>query len=78
MPVYEYECKSCKNKFELMRPFSKSSEGAVCPRCQKKAERVISKCYSMSTDGQGITKGVSGAGSSCASCGSGNCSNCNH
>lgn len=36
MPIYEYSCQNCKAKFELMRPFSKSREGASCPHCQSR------------------------------------------
>jgi putative FmdB family regulatory protein len=75
MPVYEYVCKSCKNKFELMRPFSRSHEGAECPRCRKKAERIMSACYAKTVSESGATQQVSG-GSSCSSCSSGNCSSC--
>ena len=35
MPIYEYVCGKCQNKFELMRPFSKSSDPADCPKCEK-------------------------------------------
>jgi putative FmdB family regulatory protein len=77
MPIYEYVCNSCKHKFEKMRPFSKANEGADCPRCQSKAERIISVCYSKSADSHGSTQPL-GGGSSCASCGSGNCSSCGH
>jgi putative FmdB family regulatory protein len=75
MPIYEYICKNCKHKFELMRPFSKSNEGADCPRCKKKAERVISTCYSKTADLNGAVQQL-GGGSSCSSCGSSNCSTC--
>ena len=76
MPVYEYSCKSCKNKFELMRPFSKSGEGANCPRCQKKAERILSACYSKSANESGISENIGGSSGGCSSCSSGNCGSC--
>jgi putative FmdB family regulatory protein len=76
MPVYEYVCDECKNRFELMRPFSRSGEGADCPRCRKKSNRVMSACYSKTTDSAGVSQSV--GGHSCASCGSGNCASCGH
>jgi putative FmdB family regulatory protein len=77
MPVYEYSCKSCKNKFEKMRPFSQSGEAASCPRCQKKAQRILSACYSKSTNAGGITENLAGSGGGgCSSCSSGNCGSC--
>ena len=77
MPIYEYVCKNCKNKFELMRSFSRSNENADCPRCQKKAERILSACYSMSSDSSGVSQPISGGGG-CGSCGGGSCSTCGH
>jgi putative FmdB family regulatory protein len=76
MPIYEYACSDCKNKFELMRPFSRSGEAADCPRCRKKASRIMSACYSKSVDSQGAVQPV--GGSSCSSCASGNCASCGH
>jgi putative FmdB family regulatory protein len=77
MPVYEYICKDCKKKFELMRPFSKSNESADCPNCRKKAARIMSTCYSQSVSASGTTQQI-GGGSSCSSCGSGNCGSCSN
>jgi putative FmdB family regulatory protein len=74
MPVYEYYCKKCKSKFELLRPFSRSGEGAECQVCRSKAERIMSSCISMSADASGVPKQV--GGNSCSSCASGNCSSC--
>jgi putative FmdB family regulatory protein len=76
MPIYEYQCPKCKNKFELMRPFSKSSEPADCPACGKKAGRVMSACVSFSTGEGGVSKQV--GGSSCSTCGGGSCGSCGH
>ncbi len=76
MPIYEYVCKGCKNKFEKMRSFSQANESAECPRCRKKAERVLSACYSMTTSASGVPQPVAGSGGGCASCGGGSCSTC--
>ncbi|MEL7562002.1 zinc ribbon domain-containing protein [Dehalogenimonas sp. 4OHTPN] len=32
MPLYDYICQKCKNKFEMLRKFSDSSPVA-CPKC---------------------------------------------
>jgi len=75
MPIYEYVCKQCKNKFELMRPFSKSTELADCPACKAKAERVLSRfaCFTASESGD---YAPAGGGGGCASCGGGSCASC--
>jgi putative FmdB family regulatory protein len=42
MPVYEYFCTKCKMEFELMRPFSESDKDTVCPKCNSKAQKLVS------------------------------------
>jgi len=74
MPIYEFYCNKCRQKFEMLRPFSRSGEPADCPKCKTKADRIMSTCISMSTDEGGISKQV--GGHSCASCSSGNCGTC--
>ncbi len=34
MPIYEYECKSCNNTFELLQKLSDDATGIKCPKCQ--------------------------------------------
>lgn len=41
MPVYEYECCHCHNRFEVRQSFSENG-GSSCPKCDKKARRVFS------------------------------------
>ncbi len=40
LPTYEYECKSCKNRFELKQSFS-SEPVATCPACMNGATRLF-------------------------------------
>ncbi len=74
MPIYEYVCTECEEKFELLRPFSKADEVAECPHCKHDSERVLSKFCCVSVNESGVTSSI--AGSSCASCGSSNCAAC--
>jgi len=39
MPLYEFECKSCEYKFELIQGYNVS---AKCPKCGAIAKRLIS------------------------------------
>ena len=75
MPLYEYFCRGCDHKFELIRPSSQSKEGASCPRCDGTAERVLSSfaCFSRGSDGEPV--GLGGA-SSCGTCSTTGCSSC--
>lgn len=43
MPIYEYRCRKCGHKFELIRRLSDSDAAAKCPRCGgENPERLIS------------------------------------
>jgi putative FmdB family regulatory protein len=43
MPIYEYECRSCKERFEVVQKMSEGNEGLCCPKCEAdEPERVLS------------------------------------
>ena len=44
MPIYEYKCDSgeCGEKFEVMKPISKSKEKEKCPKCGSDSKRIFS------------------------------------
>lgn len=51
MPIYEYECKKCGHKFELMRHISENDKGIVCPDCGATGPtRTVSKFASHKAD----------------------------
>jgi putative FmdB family regulatory protein len=71
MPVYEYRCASCHLRFENLGAMSARDEGAECPSCGRRAERLISSFAAVSMNGGepasfggGCCRG--GAGGSCA------------
>jgi putative FmdB family regulatory protein len=81
MPIYEYCCTHCQNKFEQLRPISKSDEEAECPKCKMPAKRTVSKFVSRIKDDLGYLSHMAnassgGGGSSCGGCSSSNCSSC--
>jgi len=41
MPIYEYQCSSCKQRFELKQGY-KDDAIAVCPVCKSNARRLFS------------------------------------
>ncbi|GEM_PF-406339 len=41
MPIYEYECSCCGARFEERRNFGEDG-GALCPRCQGHAHKLLS------------------------------------
>ena len=41
MPIYEYECLSCKHKFEILQSITAKPKNK-CPECGKKLKKLIS------------------------------------
>jgi putative FmdB family regulatory protein len=33
MPIYEYRCRECENRFEILQRLGQGAEGLECPRC---------------------------------------------
>jgi putative FmdB family regulatory protein len=68
MPVYEYQCRSCKHEFEARKPIAKR-DTAACPRCGgKRARRLVSMFYSQPRDGA--------SAGYCSTCSGGSCDTC--
>ena len=40
MPTYEYECLSCKHKFEVLQSMT-AKPITKCPRCAKKVKKLV-------------------------------------
>ncbi len=78
MPIYEYVCPHCEIKFELLRPFSKADEPAICPECKgRDTKRAISRFAAFSKGSDGDSASVGGGGG-CAGCASHSCAGCHH
>ncbi|MCK8600823.1 FmdB family zinc ribbon protein [Desulfoferrobacter suflitae] len=76
MPIYEYECCDCCEKFETL--VFRSDEAVRCPKCNSdKAQRVMSVCGFKSGGDKGAASSRMGSGgASCAGCTSGSCASC--
>jgi len=77
MPLYEYQCADCGQRFDLRRPFSRADDPATCPDCESdNGKRQISRvaCFVKGSDGG--SRSVAGGGG-CAGCAGGNCAACN-
>ncbi|MCK9594061.1 MAG: zinc ribbon domain-containing protein [Candidatus Omnitrophica bacterium] len=69
MPLYEFECVKCGNKFEYL--VRRAGEEVVCPKCRHGKPKKLFSVFAFSSD--------SGSSSSkCGGCSSHNCSSCGH
>jgi putative FmdB family regulatory protein len=76
MPLYEYYCRQCEDKFELLRPMSRSDEPATCSRGHQGAQRVLSPFSSFSKGADGSLSPVAGSVPACSSCAATSCATC--
>jgi putative FmdB family regulatory protein len=76
MPIYEFECCKCCEKFEQL--VFRSDETVQCPACDSgEVQRVLSVFGFKSGGDKGAASSRMGSkGSSCAGCSSSSCSSC--
>jgi putative FmdB family regulatory protein len=72
MPIYEYKCRDCGEKFEKLVRSTSDHEDPTCPVCgSPKAERQISLCGCISANGMADYSAAPASGGSCAPSGGG-------
>ncbi|GBF33266.1 hypothetical protein DCCM_2365 [Desulfocucumis palustris] len=78
MPIYEFRCDSCGNKFDKLCPMGETGENINCPRCEApKPQRVMSGFAPKSVGKNGLSTPMGGGGG-CSGCSSSSCSTCGH
>ena len=71
MPIYEYQCKACKEEFEELA-FGEAAP--PCPHCGSgKTRKLMSRSCHHVAGGSGYVSPSSGG---CAGCSGGNCATC--
>ena len=51
MPIYEYECSSCGQRFELRRGIADSDSEIKCPKCGAERPRRGFSVFAMGSSG---------------------------
>ncbi|MBE9501791.1 MAG: zinc ribbon domain-containing protein [Chloroflexi bacterium] len=75
MPIYEYSCPNCNQKFELRRSFSQADEAALCPSCHVTAKKLLSSFTAFSKSAEGEFSSI--GSDICSTCSATSCSTCN-
>ncbi|HET9059965.1 MAG TPA: zinc ribbon domain-containing protein [Acidimicrobiales bacterium] len=70
MPVYEYQCRTCDERFEARRPMADAGTPISCPQGHEETMRVLSAFASVGTSssagGAPAPPGGCGGGCRCA------------
>lgn len=76
MPIYEYVCVNCGQKFEMRRGFGQADDPATCPECgDQRVRRLLSTFVAFSSSEGGTRTAVAGA-SGCSACAATSCAGC--
>ena len=51
MPIYEYECTSCSERFELRRSIADSDSEVKCPNCGDEHPQRVFSVFAMGSSG---------------------------
>ncbi|MCX6641235.1 MAG: zinc ribbon domain-containing protein [bacterium] len=73
MPIYEFECANCQNKFDELVRVSVDLSAIVCPKCGANAPRKLMSVFGFASGGKSV---ASTSGSDCGTCHSHSCSHC--
>ena len=77
MPIYEYHCGKCDEKFEYL--VFRSDEQPECPTCGgNNASKLMSACGFFSKGSGGETMRAAAGTSSCGGCAATSCTSCGH
>lgn len=72
MPLYEYFCSDCHNRFEALRPANQADAMIECERCQGLHTLRVLSVFAAVSNGQAMPGTSGGCG-----CGGGGCG-CGH
>jgi putative FmdB family regulatory protein len=62
MPLYEYTCQDCNERFEVLQKIGEGPEGVQCPRCESgNIEKEFSTFASTSDSGSASFSSSAGA-----------------
>ncbi|MGE5498707.1 MAG: FmdB family zinc ribbon protein [Syntrophothermus sp.] len=51
MPIFEYQCKDCNTKFEILHKSSSGNETVACPKCNSENYKKLLSTFSASVSG---------------------------
>lgn len=65
MPLYEYKCRSCGHRFEVLQRMSEGAAAVECPRCGERAADKQLSTFSAAVSGSSSSAGPACGGGGC-------------
>ena len=62
MPIYEYQCRGCSHRFEILQRMGEGSKGLACPNCDRKTLDKQFSTFAGSVGGSGESATTGGCG----------------
>lgn len=73
MPIYEYRCLECGERFDALRPMAQSDAPIACPGCETDRTARTLSVFAAHSGGKVV---AGSGGGSCAGCAGGSCASC--
>lgn len=54
MAIYEFKCKTCDSRFDVMRPISRQRDPAPCPTCHSEETMRLLSLFAAPTSGKDV------------------------
>ena len=58
MPIYEYICMKCNNKFSLLQSLYPEPKDTECPKCESKEVKKMFSAFSCASGSEGGSSGA--------------------
>lgn len=75
MPIYEYACLDCGERFERLRPMKDADAPITCTVCESQHTSRLLSLFNAHSGGRAVAGASSGG---CGSCSGGSCATCRH
>jgi len=76
MPIIEFGCNKCDNKFEELILRDRDRADVACPKCASRDVRRLFSVFGMISKGASGSLSASGSNSGCTSCARSSCAGC--
>lgn len=74
MPIYEYLCQDCENKFETIRGMNQADSPIECAQCHSRKTKRMLSTFNANGNFESTPRSTGG----CGSCAGGSCASCHH